>query len=281
MLPRRLALLVPLIPLLALLLGIVPACSPPPEDDGVGSLRARIIYDRFILKYIQAFTVDVFETKTAAGSTLECTDIPGTYTISDTRLVPIPVGSDGKNELAIKWDTSSPSEEIKLAQVTLPADTPVLVVIRGLAAKQGMGTPTIGRGCTDRDSDGKELTFKGGATGDITVDVKATTGMPCSRQADCETGLTCNTGTYFNGGYCAKVSCSGDQVCPPATSCVTNSSTGGMCLRGCSGVSDCNVDSSIQSVQDCTSRLGPTSGGCASVCVSLLWNSENDCSSSS
>jgi hypothetical protein len=261
--------------LLVSALGLL-ACSLPPDDDlDTGEIRARIIIDRYILKFIQAFIIDVFETKTTSGSTVECTDIPGTYTISDTTLVPIPVGSDGKNEMTLSWKGSTPSEEIKLAQLKLPADKPVIVVVRGLAAK-GSSAPTIARGCADRN-DGEELTFKGGTTGEITVDIKATTGMACTRQADCEAGLSCGTGTYFKGGYCAKSPCTGDQVCPPGTACVTDSTSGGICLGLCSQYIDCNTEPSGHSVQDCVGRLGPTTGGCASVCVERLWNNANEC----
>lgn len=250
-------------PLLALLASVAGACSPPPAPDGeLGRARVALVSDSAIFTQIQVFQIHVVKGETATGASVTCSDIPGNYRPGDSQLVP--VLDPPKN---IPWNQSA--EEAKVQKFEVPANTKLVFLVKGLT-QYTKGIHTIAFGCQDN------LTFSPGSLQDVAIDVKATTGAPCNAQPECEVNLICHKGQDFNGGYCAKLGCTGDQDCPPGSLCASDSTLGGICLRRCETQRDCTT-SPFQLVQECVGRTGPTVKGCARVCVWPLWNKTNAC----
>jgi hypothetical protein len=240
------------------------ACAPPPEASP-GQLRLGIVQDSAIFQVIEAFQIHVVKATTTAGASVSCGDIPSTFRVGNPQLVSVvdPVG--------FAWKPSSDEAHSPTFQV--PSDEKLVVIVQGLT-RHTTGVHAVARGCVDSTDEGGArvaLTFKPGTTQNLGVDVRATTGAACTTQADCELDLICQTGTDWKGGYCAKVGCTGDQVCPPGSRCVSTTS-GGLCLGICDAPKDCDT-----SRQDCIGRVGPTTSGCASVCGWPLWNSSKKC----
>jgi hypothetical protein len=254
----RASILIALAPALA-------ACAPPPvADAATGRLGLALVSDSAIFKVVQVWQIHVVKAQTATGASVTCSDIPGNYRPGDGVLVP--VLDPPKN---IPW--SGGTDEAKVQRFDVPVDTKLVIVVKGLAL-YASGVHSAAAGCQDN------LTFKADTTTDVTVDVKATTGAACNSQPECEPALICHKGPDFNGGYCAKLGCAGDQDCPPGAVCASDGALGGICLRRCETQRDCTVDTAKgQLVQACEGRLGPTAGGCAEVCVYPLWNKSNKC----
>jgi hypothetical protein len=235
---------------------LVASCAAPP-DESIGALRLGIVQDSAIFKVIEAFQIHVIKATTTAGASVTCGDIPSNFRLGDTQLQPVidPVG--------IPW--TGGTEEARSQSFQVPAGEKVVVVVTGLTRYE-KGVQTIARGCQDN------LILKAGAKEELTIDVKATTGMPCTTTPECELNLICNKGAGFPGGYCAKIGCTGDVQCPPGAHCISETSLGGICLGTCDASKDCDTTR-----QDCVGRIGPTTKGCGAVCAWPLWNSGNKC----
>jgi hypothetical protein len=63
-------------------------------------------------------------------------------------------------------------------------------------------------------------------------------GEACKADADCATGLVCNTN--FKGGYCAKKDCSTNADCGQNARC-TKVGGASYCLKTCAGAWDCSL----------------------------------------
>ena len=234
----------------------VTTCVAPP-DERVGGLRLGIVQDSAIFKIIEAFQIHVVKATTTAGASVTCGDIPSNFKLGDTQLLPM------IDPLGIPWKGGT--EEARSPSFQVPAGEKVVVVVTGLTRYE-KGVHTVARGCQDN------LILKAGSTQDLSIDVKATTGMACMATPECELNLICNKGASFPGGYCAKVGCTGDIQCPPGSHCISDTSLGGICLGMCDAPKDCDT-----SRQDCVGRIGPTAKGCAAVCIWPLWSTGNKC----
>jgi hypothetical protein len=249
--------------LLACSAALLVACAPPPEPgEELGQARLALVSDSMIFTLIQVFQIHAVKGETASGASVTCGDIPGNYRPGDGMLVP--VLDPPKN---IPWNQSTVEATVQKFEV--PAAQKLVILVKGLT-QYSKGIHTIASGCQDN------LTFAPGTLQEIAVDVKATTGAACNAQPECELNLVCHKGQDFNGGYCARLGCTGDQDCPPGSTCASDSTTGGICLRRCETQRDCTT-SPFQLVQECVGRAGPTSKGCGRVCVWPLWNKANAC----
>jgi hypothetical protein len=170
--------------------------------------------------------------------------------------------------LTVGANPQKPTTAVTTEKITVPSEQPLVFVARGLAPWKG--TFVVARGCLDNQ------TFADGARRAVNVDVKATTGRKCGAPADCEPNLTCVRGPGFSEGYCAVQGCGAGGECPPSSTCVSDPGLGGLCMRLCKSISDCEVV--YQEPQDCQGRLGLSAQGCSRVCVYPLWQKASCCS---
>jgi len=242
----------------ALSLLLLVQCATSPDSVVGSSTSLQVVMDSAVFEAIQVFQIHVLKGTTRGGSTLTCSDIPGTYRVSSADVVhvvdPAPTAPRPVN----------PTDPVTVKNIKVPTDEPLVFVVLGLALYKG--TFVVGRGCADNQ------TFKAGATGaSVSVDVKATTGRPCTKPSDCEPNVVCVTGPGFGDGYCAVQGCASGQTCPPGSTCISDTTLGGLCMRLCKSISDCELN------YDCQGRLGLSAQGCGRVCVYPNWQKDNCC----
>lgn len=236
------------------------ATCPPIYDAGGGTVNPGIVVDREVQRLVEFFQISVVKDTTKKGNKLSCDDFPGLYR----------VGSATAGDLVMLDSIRATREQLTSDPVVkalkLPANQGLIIVVLGVAKGY-----VVARGCSDG------VTYKPCSRPTLEIDVIATTGSGCNSDHDCELGMICNKGQYFNGGYCGKTGCAKDGICPPGSVCVAYASHGGLCARKCGSVTDCKLNRNQTSPQACECRLGSAAGGMASVCVHPLWNTEASC----
>jgi len=222
----------------------------------------QVVLDSAVFEHVKVFQVHVLKGTTKDGATLTCNDIPNPYRMENPQLVQV------VKPLTVAANPQAPTTSVKTEKITVPSGEPLVFVARGLAPWKG--TYVVGRGCLDNQ------TLAEGERKVVNVDVKASTGRQCGAPADCEPNLTCVRGSGFSEGYCAVQGCGTGGECPPGSACISASGLGGLCMRLCKSISDCEVV--FQEPQDCQGRLGLSAQGCSRVCVYPLWEKAGCCS---
>lgn len=249
----------------ALLCGLaLSACQGPPQGSIGNVTFLQPVMDSAVFEAIQVFQIHVLDGATKGGAVLACSDMPGTYREDSpevTRIV------DPPPTAARPQDPNTP---VKVEKIVVPADKDLVFVVLGLAVYKG--THVVARGCKD-----SQKFEEGSSANPVSVDVRATTGARCGKPNDCERNLTCITGPGFEEGYCAVPGCSTGQKCPPGSACISEQGYGGLCLRSCKNMHDCELQQQPLHVQDCQGRLSLSSAGCAAVCVQPNWSKANCC----
>ena len=256
-----------------LLLLIATGCSDPepevipcPKRDG--SANPGFVTDRELQKIIDFYQLTVLKNTTRKGSRLTCGDIPGTYRLNNPELVILSTQTIQRSKKGI-------SPEV-VGNVSIPTGQQVVIVVEAVA-KDGTGNfHIIGRGCAQDINYKSCSTVPVGYDSPLAIDVIATTGAACAADTDCEKGMRCNKGANFMGGYCAKIGCSNDGICPPGAVCVSDQLWGGLCGRKCSTITDCKI-TATQGQMDCVCRLGPTTAGQALACLHPQYNTKYSC----
>jgi len=236
---------------LALAIAIA-SCGAPEES--ISSLRAALVLDSTLHTHVSTFRMAVLRAHATTGA-VTCADFPGNLRLGDGRVNLV------AEVQQLPWNGSV--NEAAFRPVRVPAAQPLVVIAEGLA-NDDRGVFTIGRGCADNQA------FPDGSRPSVTIDVRATSGAPCTGASDCEQGITCNQGADFPQGYCGQTSCVADTDCPPATHCVADPATGGLCAQACTAKTDCRGS------LDCVRRVGGNSA-CVQVCVFPLWNAVSGC----
>ncbi|MCC6750031.1 MAG: hypothetical protein IT371_20365 [Deltaproteobacteria bacterium] len=236
---------------------LAPGCGEPPP--ATRQMQAAIVIDRTVFTFIRVFQVTVVKATTKDNASVTCSDFPARFKVGDPVLREV-----ASKQIEWKGETT----EARVTELTVPGGEKLVVLARGLAPSKG-GTHAVATGCADN------LTFGDQSQNQVSIDVKATTGAMCDEPGDCEAGLTCQQSAELKGGYCAKSGCAADDDCPPASRCVADAGSGGLCARQCArpGAGDCNTGP--PQVQDCVSRRGPA--GCVDVCAYPLWNTAGRC----
>ncbi len=244
--------------------GALSACAPAPGSaapaGSVGDMRAAIVIDRTIQTFVRAFRIAVLSAVTREGVSITCDDIPANYQLEPMSPSLIPVAQPQQ----IAWEGSTDAAQI--GPIAVPAERELLIAAEGLT-RNDQGTFVIARGCADG------VSFAGGSTQELRIDVRATSGTGCDTITDCEPGLECYQSTELPGGYCAKVGCTTDQDCLPGSRCTADTFGAGVCARICTSQTDCEPSQS----QDCVTRIGPDGNCGRSVCVYPLWAKNNEC----
>jgi len=192
---------------------------------------------------------------TPGGKRVTCGEIPGSINLGDPDLVEVGKGQIGWNGDPI---------EGRIEKIRVPTDKRLLIVAEGLSRTPTNEVFTIARGCQDN-----YIIIAGNPTSELSIDVQATIGAACTRTEDCESGLSCHQdATHFKNGYCAKLGCTTAGQCPPGSRCIPDTTSGNICARACTSISDCQTS---QEVFSCESRSS-ADAGCDKVCVSPLWN---------
>lgn len=235
------------------------ACAGPPSETVGSGIAMQVVLDTAVFEASAVFQVHVLKATTKGGGTLTCSDIPGTYRIGVPQLEELVPAQTAQK------DANDPTKAVALV-LRVPSEQDMVIVARGLAPYKG--TFVVGRGCRDN------LNFEEGSKVKIDIDVRATTGSRCTKPADCEPNVTCLQGPGFEEGYCAVTQCSTGTKCPPGSACISDAAMGGLCMRLCKSISDCEI---VAKGQDCQGRLSLSSQGCDRVCVYPLWQQANCC----
>lgn len=229
------------------------------DADDIGSISAKVSFDREVMKYIGRFNVAILYATTASKINVTCADIPRPYAFGNPELRL--VGSK-----SVTWNGQE--ADAKLAPVAVPANTLLMVAVEG-ETRYPEGSENfhvVARGCEEGVSYGK------GEEATLRVNVTATIGRSCTTIEDCEPTLTaCLQGNLFPDGYCTIVGCTKAADCPKGSQCVVGSDQN-FCARSCSdSASDCETASG----QVCEGR--GSFSGCVNVCVHPNWNPNSEC----
>ena len=259
-------------------LGIILSCSDPepeviPCPNRDAGTNPGFVTDRELQKIIDFYQLTVLKSTTKKGGRLTCSDIPGVYRLNHADLVILSTQTITRAKKGINPEVAG--------QVKIPTDQQVVIVVeavtRVVTTDKKIVHHIVGRGC------GHNITYKQcsgvpvGYDSPLEIDVIATTGASCNVDTDCEKGMGCNKGTYFKGGYCAKIGCANDGICPPGAVCVSDQPWGGLCGRKCSTITDCKSTGTQPTELDCICRLGPVSGGQARACLHWKYNTSYSC----
>jgi len=214
------------------------------------------------------YQVSIVKSRTISGVKLECSDIPGTFTLGHPALSIISTTSISRSK---KNENSH-----LLNNVSIPYGQQILIVAEGIAKDSSGSLHVVGRGCAQDIEYNQCGVFPKGTSLPLEIDVMATAGAPCKGQTQgCEANMICLSNIV--GGYCAKANCSTDGRCPPASKCISNPLSVGSCMRICTSISDCKSDTTKgQGNWDCAYRRGGD-GGCYRVCVPPTWNTAYQC----
>ena len=250
------------------------ACSEPeaeviPCPGKTGSVNSGFVTDRELQKIIGFYQLTVLKDTTKKGARLTCADIPGTYRLNHPELAILSTQTVQRVKKGINPEVAS--------KVSIPTDQQVVIVVEAVAKDIKGKYHIVGRGCAHDVNYKQCSTVPKGWDGPLEIDVIATTGGSCTTDSDCETGMRCNKGPYFSGGYCAKIGCANDGICPPGAVCVSDKLWGGLCGRKCSSITDCKTTGNQPSQMDCVCRLGPTAAGQARACLHHLYNTSYKC----
>ncbi len=247
-----------------------PEVIPCPGKDG-GAVNSGFVTDRELQKIIGFYQLTVLKNSTKKGARITCADIPGTYRLNNPALAILSTQTVQRVKKGINPEVAS--------KVSIPTNQQVLIVVEAVAKDFKGKYHIVGRGCAHDVRYKQCATVPVGYDSPLEIDVIATTGASCTTDADCETGsgMRCNKGPYFKGGYCAKIGCANDGVCPPGAVCVSDQLWGGLCGRKCSTITDCKSTGTQPTELDCVCRLGPTSAGQARACLHWKYNTNYKC----
>jgi hypothetical protein len=211
---------------------------------------------------IQVYQIHVLHGSTKGGEPLSCSKMPGTYREDSPEVICV---VDPPPTVPRPKDSNNPVQ----LQTVVPAGNDLVFSVLGLAAYKG--TQVVARGCKETQELKKEpsVVF-------LVVDMRPTTGAPCTTADDCERNLTCVSGPGFDEGYCAVRGCSEGGTCPPGAACIYAPDHGDLCLGLCQDSSDCHPASVQYYSQSCVGRLS-AAGSCETVCVEPVWNESYCC----
>jgi hypothetical protein len=256
---------------LALVIGATALASSGCNEQPIGKFSAKILLDRKLMSFVQAFEIFALKPQTTDGQSVTCGDFPTPFQIGNSRLQDC-FGDDQPGlragcRAAFSWSGEETKATLKL---NVPVNERLLIVARGLA-NTSSGAFVVARGCKEN------LLFTEGSNDPEEIDVLASTGRPCFDASDCELNstVTCHQDANLPGNYCAKIQCNADIDCVPGSVCVLDAATGGLCARPCDSQSDCKDAGKSPKFYECVGRSGP--GGCKNVCVWRDWNPGNKC----
>jgi len=245
----------------------VPQSCPPFGDAGVVNPPS-LIQDQTLQEVIERYQITLVKTTTRSGQPLACSQIPGTYAMSNNQVVII-------STMAYNRPNKNAKAEV-VNNIKFPVDQPMLLVAEGLARDAGGQIYMVARGCVGPIRFESCNPIPVGMDRHVEINLIATTGAPCKGQTQgCEASMICLSD--ITGGYCAKANCSTDGRCPPASTCIVNKNSVGSCMRKCATITDCMTDKTKgQGVWDCAWRRAGD-GSCKQVCVPPDWNFKCKC----
>jgi len=259
-----------------LLLFVCLSCSDPepeviPCPNRDAGVNPGFVTDRELQKIIGFYQLTVLKNTTKKGARLTCSDIPGTYRLNNPELVILSTQTVQRVKKGINPEVAG--------NVSIPTGQQVVIVVEAVAQDVNKKYHIVGRGCKHDVLYKQCSNVPVGYDSPLPIDVIATTGASCSTDSDCETssGMRCNKGPYFKGGYCAKIGCAKDGKCPPGAVCVSDQLWGGLCGRKCSSITDCKSTGTQPPDWDCVCRLGPTTAGQARACLDFRYNTKYSC----